>query len=146
MGFFCTCSPFLHSPALKSTHTHTRVLHNKPQPVSRALRRDFFMSCLRLSVLVPSSRSLSSRRESFLSRRSVLSISSLIRFASFASSLRQHAIMESRVMPLSETKRSGSLVPVWVGLIRFACSELFFKLFHQTQDQTIHREIAPVQH
>lgn len=50
--------------------------------------------------LVPSRSSLSSRRASFLSRRSCRSISSLIRRASFASSLRQHAMMESSVMIL----------------------------------------------
>lgn len=47
---------------------------------------------------LPRSNSFSSRRASLLSRRSCLSISSLIRLASFASSLRQHAIMDSRVI------------------------------------------------
>lgn len=46
----------------------------------------------------PSSSSFSSRRASRLSRRSCLSISSLIRRASLASSLRQHAMMDSRVI------------------------------------------------
>lgn len=47
---------------------------------------------------LPRSNSFSSRRASLLSRRSCLSISSLIRRASFASSLRQHAIIDSRVI------------------------------------------------
>lgn len=47
---------------------------------------------------LPRSNSFSSRRASLLSRRSCLSISSLIRRASFASSLRQHAMMDSRVI------------------------------------------------
>jgi len=54
---------------------------------------------------VPSRSSLSSRRASFLSRRSFRSISSLIRRASFASSLRQHAMMESSVMILDNNSQ-----------------------------------------
>lgn len=46
----------------------------------------------------PSSSSFSSRRASRLSRRSCFSISALIRLDSFTSSLRQHAIMDSRVI------------------------------------------------
>ncbi|MEQ2167550.1 hypothetical protein GOODEAATRI_005236, partial [Goodea atripinnis] len=56
---------------------------------------------------LPRSNSFSSRRASLLSRRSCRSISSLIRLASFASSVRQHAIMDSRVIlgafPFSNT-------------------------------------------
>lgn len=44
-----------------------------------------------------------------MSRRSCLSISALIRFDSFASSLRQQAIMDSRVIP------SGFGSPVYTG-------------------------------
>lgn len=47
---------------------------------------------------VPRSSSFSSLRASRLSRRSCLSISALILLDSFASSLRQHAMTESRVM------------------------------------------------
>lgn len=46
----------------------------------------------------PSSSSFSSRRASRLSLRSCFSISALMRFDSFTSSLRQQAIMDSRVM------------------------------------------------
>lgn len=48
--------------------------------------------------VLPSRRSLNSRRASFLSRRSCLSISSLILRASLASGLRQHAPTELRVI------------------------------------------------
>lgn len=47
---------------------------------------------------IPSSSSFSSLLESRLSRRSCLSISALIRLDSFASSLRQQAIMDSSVI------------------------------------------------
>ncbi len=49
--------------------------------------------------LVPSSSSFNSRLESRLSRRSCFSISELIRFDSLASSLRQQAIIDSKVIP-----------------------------------------------
>lgn len=48
---------------------------------------------------IPRRSNFSSLLESRLSRRSCLSISALIRFDSFASSLRQQAIMDSRVIP-----------------------------------------------
>lgn len=51
---------------------------------------------------LPSSRSLNSRRESFLSRRRCLSISSLILRASLASGLRQQAPSELRIIPPAE--------------------------------------------
>lgn len=51
------------------------------------------------AVLVPSRSSFNSRLASRLSRRSCLSISALIRFDSLASSLRQQAIIDSKVIP-----------------------------------------------
>lgn len=58
---------------------------------------------------LPKRRSFSSRLASLLSRRSCFSISALIRLDSFASSLRQQAIMESKVITAWAEK------PVWQG-------------------------------
>lgn len=58
---------------------------------------------------LPSRRSFSSLLASLLSRRSCFSISALIRLDSFASSLRQQAIMESKVITAWAEK------PVWQG-------------------------------
>lgn len=88
--------------AWPTTHPHAYL--NPP------LRRRHFNSSSTSSgwwlSILPRSNSFSSRRASLLSRRSCRSISSLIRRASFASSLRQHAIMDSRVIlsPLYQNK------------------------------------------
>lgn len=58
---------------------------------------------------LPKRRSFSSLLASLLSRRSCFSISALIRLDSFASSLRQQAIMESKVITAWAEK------PVWQG-------------------------------
>lgn len=55
----------------------------------------------------PSRSSLSSLLASLLSRRSCFSISELIRLASFASSLRQQAIMESKVITAWKARLTG---------------------------------------
>lgn len=80
-----------HCPAVAS-----RVLSPRDQS-ARAARFAAGVQIGRRDAL-PRSSSFSSRRASLLSRRSCLSISSLILLASFASSLRQHAIMDSRVI------------------------------------------------
>ena len=58
---------------------------------------------------LPNSRSLSSRLASRLSLRSCRSISALIRFCSFCSSDRQHAILDTK-MGLTALKSSLSLI------------------------------------
>lgn len=71
---------------------------------AKARQRDFLDD-----AGLPSRRSFSSLLASLLSRRSCFSISALIRLDSFASSLRQQAIMESKVITAWAEK------PVWQG-------------------------------
>lgn len=72
------------------------VAHTKNQIL---LRVGVWRTTWGVHVDSPSSSSFSSLLASLLSRRSCFSISALIRLDSFASSLRQQAIMESKVIP-----------------------------------------------
>lgn len=96
-GHFHPLPNFTQVESLINRHPHFSAF---PTPSrQRHMWPNVFTSVPRLSPsILPRSNSFSSRRASLLSRRSCLSISSLIRLASFASSLRQHAIMDSRVI------------------------------------------------
>lgn len=98
-------------PASTFTNSILLALPRRPKEVSshNDTRHDNKKSISGFSCHIPRSSNFSSLLESRLSRRSCLSISALIRFDSFASSLRQQAIMDSRVIP------SGFSSPVKTG-------------------------------